>query len=261
MVLWKGNLMKMLAIGDLAKKAGVSVRTLRYYDTRGLITPVRSASGQRFYSYKNIVRLGHIQLLKRAGFSLNQITRMIEENAVNSASLLKVNRALLHQERDRLDNAISVLDEALKTLDGQAETDLSTLCNHIKLGEQAMSSEEDWQKVWDTYYTPEENAKWAEAKANVSMDNWKDIENAWPDVLARTEKLVGTDPAAPEAQALLKEWNALSQPIYDIDPSLADSVSKMYDNLDNWPMEGPQQPFSKEVWEFINAAGAAAKLS
>ncbi|UTW55615.1 MerR family transcriptional regulator [Kordiimonas sp. SCSIO 12610] len=251
--------MKMLAIGDLAKKAGVSVRTLRYYDTRGLLNPIRSESGQRFYTFKDVVRLGHIQLLKRTGFSLNQIYKMIEEKTIDGDRLLKMNHALLVKERDDLNKAIGILDEAIKNLDGQAETDLSTLCNHIKLGEQSMSSEEDWQKVWDTYYTPEENAKWAAAKSNVSMDNWKEIEQAWPDVLARTEKLVGSDPASPEAQALLKEWNALSQPIYDIDPSLAGSVTKMYDNLDSWPQDGPQMPFSKEVWEFIKAAGEAAK--
>ncbi len=251
--------MKMLAIGDLAKKAGVSVRTLRYYDARGLLNPVRSEAGQRFYSYNDIVRLGHIQLLKRAGFSLNQIAEMIRKETIDSESLLRVNHALLVKERDRLDNAISVLDEAIKSLHGRSETDLSTLCNHIKLGEQSMSNEEEWQKVWDTYYTPEENAKWAAAKESLPVDNWKEVERAWPDVLARTEKLVGTDPASSEAQALLKEWTALSQPIYDIDPSLAGSVSKMYDNLDNWPEDGPEKPFSKEVWEFIQAASKAAK--
>ncbi len=122
-----------------------------------------------------------------------------------------------------------------------------------------MSDVEEWQKVWDTYYTPEENAKWAAAKSKIPEAVMKESEQAWPDVLARTEKLVGTDPAAPEAQAILKEWNALSQPIYDIDPSLAESVTKMYDNLDAWPEGGPEKPFSDEVWEFIKAAGEVAK--
>ena len=248
----------MLAIGELAKKAGVSVRTLRYYDTRGLLNPIRSEAGQRFYSYNDIMRLGHIQLLKRAGFSLNQIAEMIEKETIDSDSLLKVNHMLLMQERDRLDNAISVLDEAIKSLNGCSETDLSTLCNHIRLGEHAVSNVEEWQKVWDTYYTSEENAKWAAAKSKMPENVMRANERAWPELLARTEKLVGSDPASPAAQTIVEEWRALSKPLYDIDPSLEGSVRKMYDNLDDWPDDGPEKPFSKEVWDFIKAAGEAS---
>ena len=121
-----------------------------------------------------------------------------------------------------------------------------------------MNDMEEWQKVWDTYYTPEENAKWAAAKSKMSEEVMRANEQAWPELLARTEKLIGSDPSSPEAQAIVEEWQALSKPLYDIDPSLAGSVSKMYDNLDEWPQGGPEKPFSKEVWDFIKSAGEAA---
>lgn len=85
-------------------------------------------------------------------------------------------------------------------------------------------------------------------------------EAAWPDILAPTEKLLaeGVDPASDEAQAILLEWNAMTQIIYDIDPTLMRSAAKLYDNMDEWPDNGPEKPFSKEVWAFIQAAQSVA---
>ncbi len=120
-------------------------------------------------------------------------------------------------------------------------------------------NEEKWQKVWDKFYTPEENKKWAAAKEAIPEDIRLATEQAWPDLLARTEKLVGTDPAAPEAQSIVKEWNLLNQPLYDIDPTLTGKAAKMFDNLDEWPTDGPNMPFSAEVWAFVKAAEKAAQ--
>ncbi len=118
---------------------------------------------------------------------------------------------------------------------------------------------EEWQKVWDKFYTAEEQERWAAAKSAMPEEAIKANEQAWPALIARAEALVGTDPTSPEAQAVAREWNAMMKPLLDMDPALTAGAAKLYDNMDDWPEDGPKPPFSKEVWAFIQAASAEIK--
>ncbi len=65
-------------IGELARKAKVTVRTVRYYEALGLLkTQSRSDGGQRYYTDADLVYLLRILQLKRYGFSLEQIGRIV----------------------------------------------------------------------------------------------------------------------------------------------------------------------------------------
>ncbi len=250
--------MTAYSIGELAKRAGVTVRALRYYESQALLTPLRSETGQRVYRVRDVLRLQHIQMLKQAGFSLSQIKKMLTESSIDASGILTMQQELLQAQRADIDAMLTTVTDALKRITDGQDIDLSTLCNIIKVGESAMS-EEKWQKVWDKYYTDDEQERWAAAKDAVPEDIQRECEAKWPVLIARTEALVGTDPASQEAQAVLKEWNAMTQMIYDIDPTLTQSAARMYDDMDNWPEDGPQAPFSQEVWAFIKAAEAASK--
>ena len=60
-------------IGELAKRFGVNVRTLRYYEEIGLLPAARLESGYRTYSEADAQRLRFVLKAKRAGFSLEEI--------------------------------------------------------------------------------------------------------------------------------------------------------------------------------------------
>jgi MerR family transcriptional regulator, thiopeptide resistance regulator len=61
-------------IGELAKRTGVSIRTLHHYDDIGLLSPShRTESGHRVYGREEVVRLQQILSLRQNGFSLEQI--------------------------------------------------------------------------------------------------------------------------------------------------------------------------------------------
>ncbi len=67
-------MLKKYAIGEFAKKTGMTIRTLHYYDEVGLLKPaVIAASGRRYYSDENIIELQKIVSLKFLGYSLEQI--------------------------------------------------------------------------------------------------------------------------------------------------------------------------------------------
>lgn len=72
--------MSEYTIGDLAKKLNITTRTIRYYDQKGLVKPIRvSESGYRLYSDEQIRQLKLIIFLKELGFSLKDIQKILED--------------------------------------------------------------------------------------------------------------------------------------------------------------------------------------
>lgn len=247
-----------MSIGDVARRTGLTVRALRHYENMGLLKPQRTETRQRVYAFRDVARLQHIQMLKRTGLTLQQIRKLIDDGGPSAKEVLTMQRDLALQAREEAEHRLQLIDQALACTDAGKPADLSTLCHIIKMGEQAVS-EEKWQKVWDKFYSPEEQERWKAAKSKLSEETVRENEQKWPALIARTEALVGTDPASVDAQAVAQEWRDMSQALIDIDPLLAKNASKLYDNLDNWPKDGPEPPFSKEVWDFIQAAEAEMK--
>jgi effector-binding domain-containing protein len=100
----------MLKIGDFSSLSQVSIKTLRYYDERGLLSPahVDPETGYRYYSASQLSRLHRILALKDFGFSLEQIARCLEEKvtAEQMRGMLLLRQAeqqvRVEEEHDRL---------------------------------------------------------------------------------------------------------------------------------------------------------------
>ena len=67
---------RLMRIGEAAAKAGVTARTLRYYEESGLIEPLRDGA-QRAYTDYHVTLVQHIQQLKQLGFSLEEIRQIM----------------------------------------------------------------------------------------------------------------------------------------------------------------------------------------
>ncbi|MFF7154133.1 MerR family transcriptional regulator [Streptomyces sp. NPDC008139] len=106
-----------MRIGELAARAGVSVRSVRYYEEQGLLTSVRSGSGQRHYTDEEVERVAFIQRLYAAGLSSRTIAELLP--CVDSPSKENSDAALdrMALERDRLSAHIDDLVRTRDTLD------------------------------------------------------------------------------------------------------------------------------------------------
>ncbi|MBV8618219.1 MAG: SAM-dependent methyltransferase [Curvibacter sp.] len=77
-----------LKIGELARRAGLSVRALHHYDAIGLLSPAwRSEGGARLYGRDELIRLHRIEALKRFGYSLQEIKDSLDDPAVGREPL------------------------------------------------------------------------------------------------------------------------------------------------------------------------------
>ena len=104
----------MLRIGDVATKAGVSTRALRYYEEQGLLPAERTTSGQRVYPEAAIERVQLIQRLYTAGLPSRTIMQLLP--SVDTGVAAPEAMALLHSERDRITADIAELERAREEL-------------------------------------------------------------------------------------------------------------------------------------------------
>ncbi|MFD8385078.1 MerR family transcriptional regulator [Streptomyces sp. NPDC059679] len=111
-----------MRIGELAARAGVSVRSLRYYEEQGLLTSTRSASGQRHYTDDEVERVRFIQRLYAAGLSSRTIVELLP--CVDAPSEENSDAALerMAQEHDRLSRHIDDLIHTRDALEGLMAT-------------------------------------------------------------------------------------------------------------------------------------------
>lgn len=114
-------------IGHLAEQAGVTVRTVRYYESLGLLkTQDRTNGGQRYYTDADLVYLKRILQLKKLGLSLEEIGNIIKMGAEDATGqkrrveLLKQYRkqisSVLHQKQE-LDNLLVELQWHVQQLE------------------------------------------------------------------------------------------------------------------------------------------------
>lgn len=106
--------MSKYTTGEIAKLCGVSVRTVQYYDTRGILTPSElTEGGRRLYSEDDLKRMKMICFLRDAGISLNSIGQLLSGN--DPGSVISV---LLEQQEQLLKEEIQERRVKLDMLDG-----------------------------------------------------------------------------------------------------------------------------------------------
>ncbi len=112
------NANDIISIGDLATRTGVSVSAIRFYESKGMITPFRSSGGQRRFLRSDIRRISFIRIAQGLGLSVEAIgdhlralpqrrTPTVEDWALISASL-----------KETLDTQIAALTRTREILDG-----------------------------------------------------------------------------------------------------------------------------------------------
>ncbi len=68
---------QIMSIGDLAERTGLAVSAIRFYETKGLVTPERNTGGQRRYLRSDIRRLSFVQVSQQLGFSIEEIRKAL----------------------------------------------------------------------------------------------------------------------------------------------------------------------------------------
>lgn len=105
----------MYTAGQLAELAGISSRTVRYYDQKGLLKPIaHSEGGYRLYDTGSLAQLQKIKMLQFAGLTLEEIGRIVTgTDDVNISDILWDRKLMLEQQRNRMNRMIDSLDNVI----------------------------------------------------------------------------------------------------------------------------------------------------
>ncbi|MFE3172509.1 MerR family transcriptional regulator [Amycolatopsis sp. NPDC059090] len=106
-----------MRIGELARKTGVSARSLRYYEQQGLVQSTRSAGGQRHYPATEVERIELIRRLFDAGLHSKVIARLLPCVHSDDSKVIEDAFTTMVAERDRLTADMARLAEARDALD------------------------------------------------------------------------------------------------------------------------------------------------
>jgi len=233
----------MLKVGELARRSGLTVRTLHHYDSIGLLKPSgRSDAGYRLYNRDDVARLHQVQALRRFGMALADIGHFLAKPNTSLPDLIA-------RQIDSLDQQIAEaakLREQLTALRGQLlageEPELATWLTTL-----------EQMTVYDKYFTKEELAQLPMVNDPAAPKEWEALIEA-----VKQKMAAGVPPSDPAVQQLAEKWMATFS-------RQAGHSFNMMQRLDNmWSREEEyrkQSGVTMEMRNYIAAAAGQGKLA
>lgn len=233
--------MNTFSIGEFAKKTGLTVRTLHYYDEIGILKPAYvSEKGKRFYTEENLITLQKITTLKFLGYSLEEIETFLKSEKWDLKESLSLQRQAMVKQKEKLDQVIKALDHALYVVEHHEEVEPAifiTLINGIQMEKEhkkLLLELLDKEKVEQIYSSPD--------------DVQREIEKETVGLLLKLKELNGADPQSAEVQTLIER-------LIDLIAELTGGDLKFLEEMENIEIKDEDWlipfPFSKEVEEWL----------
>jgi DNA-binding transcriptional MerR regulator len=220
-------------INKLAKLAGVSVRTLHYYDEVGLLKPSAvQKNGYRVYEQAELLKLQQILFFRELDFPLEEIKQAFSSPSFNTQRALRDHRAMIELKKRRLSGLIKTIDRTLKKLDSQKpmeEKDLQQL--YETFGEDTIKNyAEEVKQRWGDTEAYKQSMERASKTTKADYEKYKKDSDIFMKKVAATMDKGAT---SPEFQTLIAEHFKSLSAWYE--PNF-----EMYRGLANMYVEDPR---------------------
>jgi DNA-binding transcriptional MerR regulator len=229
------------SVRKLSKLAGVTTRTLRYYDQIGLLKPPHIAdNGYRLYTDESLFRMQQILFYRELGFSLKDIKSILESPKFDALGALEEHGKALRSRIDRLNRLVQTIDYTISNLKGGTDMDKKKLFEGFseekqkkyereirdRYGDKAFDGVKDWNR-----YSAEQKAKILEEQ-----------EAIYRDAVASISKPVDS----PEVQAIVARWHQHLRYFYEPSLERMAGLAQLYtehpDFLKNFTKMHPKMP-------------------
>ena len=214
-------MVRLWKVGELARRTGITVRTLHHYDEIGLLSPAeRSDGGHRVYDEASVQRLYRIVSLRSLGFPLEAIAQALDSERFDP-------RAAVDDHLRRLEAQIAQEQRLVRTL--------QTLRDRLEADDFLTAIEE--LTMHQRYYTPEQLEQLEQRRQTLGEDKIREVEAEWAQIFAtlKTEMDKGTDPADPRLRPIGERSRELLKMFTGGDPGIESSLKRMYET------EGPEK--------------------
>jgi len=212
--------MPLYKVSEIARRTGITVRTLHHYEALGLLTPARrSDAGYRLYGAEQLARLQHIVSLKALGFPLAEIQACLDADAPSLAEALTRQVGRLREGIVRQQDLVKRIEHiAWLAAQGQA-IDADILLSSIEAS-----------TTMEKYLTPEQMQTIRQRGETLGAARIEAVQQEWPHVIAgmQAAMTLGKDPASEEVQSLARRWRALVREFTGGDAGIQRSMGTMF---------------------------------
>lgn len=234
----------LIQVGELAKRAGITVRTLHHYESLGLLLPSgRTAAGYRLYNATDVKRLHTIQALTQMGLSLSEVRDTLENHSVSLNDIIGRQLCMLDEKLTRIATLRGRLALLQRDLQSGREPDLFEWLTTLEL-----------MTMYDRWFTQQELNTLPFAQQDAAR------EQEWAEMVAQVKGLIDSrvPPADPQAQALATRWMETLERDTAGKPDFLTRLNKMHENE---PQMVDKTGITPQVLDFITHAFAESKLA
>ena len=237
----------MMTVNEVSKLTGVSIRTLQYYDTIGLLKPAEyTESGYRLYDDTALERLQQILLFKEVEFPLKEIKEIMDAPNFDRNKALEQQIELLTMKKEHLENLINFA-RGIKWL-GVKQMDF-TVFDTKKIDEYSKRAKEQWGKTPEYKEFEEKSKDWTDEYQQGMIKDFMQI-------FVEFGEMKSMDPADEKVQLQVKKLqDYITEHFYNCTKEILSCLGKMYsgggeftENIDKAGGEGTAE-FSEKAIE------------
>lgn len=218
-----------LTVREVARLAGVTVRTLHHYDQIGLLEPQgRTESGYRQYGPEQLTRLHEILVWRSLGFPLDEVRALVDDPAHDPGEAMRLHRQRLVEQRGELDARIEALDRAIDRHErGEPlqEVDLRAIFDGFDPAEWADEANERWGHEPAYREAQRRTRRYGERE-------WRQLKAEARAVTADIVELLreGVPPDGPEARLAAEAHRLhIDRWFYECTPEIHQGLAEMYE--------------------------------
>lgn len=219
------------SIGEFARLAGVTVRTLHFYDEVGLLPVKRRADNQRReYRQDDLLRLQQILTLKQLGFSLEQVEVLLASPAYDVRAALHGQKRALEAQIRQLQTVVFALGQTAEALETRDEVDWNEVTAILR----GLSEASNALSI-SAYLPPEWQAWIAERAAQTPQSMIEEGPRLWTELYADFAKVHHLPPEDAQVQTLAAKMDRLGAMFTGRNAAVEEALGQLYSDVTQIP--------------------------
>jgi len=242
------NAKQYYQVREFANMAGVTVRTLQYYDRIGVLEPSdKTDANHRLYARRDLLKLQQILTLKQLGFTLKEIKQMIHHPDYDLRGALESQKQALDAQIKQLQEVSEAMEHALDVLDTTDTWDWESV-QYIIQG----TVDRQYLNWIRRYFSDEQIEQFARRSKDVSPETLQQSHRQWQSIAVRIRENQHLPPHHPTLQSIAKEADDLIQQFTQGDEQIIQSLNRMYSEPESIPatykvFDDDLMPFYRQV--------------
>lgn len=217
----------MYKVKEVSEITGVSIRMLHHYDKIGLLRPTAiSNAGYRLYDDKDLELIQQILIYRELDFSLKEIKDILNNNNLDLKKLLKLQKQLIIDKRDKLNKIVETIENTIKNMEGEIIMEKKGMFEGFDIEKHNKLYEDEVEKKYGESDAYKESKK---KTSKYSKEDWNNIMEEIDELYKSLAELKNRDVSDERVQELVHSWRMLiTKNFYNCSIEIFSGLADMY---------------------------------